>query len=869
MKNKKSISKRAKVIIASAAVMAVIGISCCSFILNAAGVEKNYAKALQYSMYFYDANMCGAGVDENTRYTWRGDCHVYDARLPLDANNTNMSSSFIRKYQSVLDPDGDGFLDVSGGYHDAGDHVKFGMPEAYSGSTLGWGYYEFKDQYVATGQDDHAKTILRYFNDYFMRCTYLDQSGKAIAFCYQVGDGDVDHAYWNSPEVDEMFRRGWFATEELPSTDCVSAAAASLAVNYLNFKVEDPDYAKKNLKYAQALFEFAERCDNKKCNADGPKGYYVSSKWQDDYCWAAAWLYLSTRDDHYLTELFKYLDYYAPSCWTHCWNDVWAGTMCLVGEIDDLYDADGEVFENRYREATNKSPYEEIDFWSQIAKTVDNWMNGNTVQITPGGYAFLNQWGSARYNTATQLLALVYDKHHGDQASQYGEWARAQMNYIMGDNPLNRCYIVGYSDISVKFPHHRAASGLSRCEDPEEHRYVLYGALVGGPDASDQHRDVTADYVYNEVTIDYNAAFVGACAGLYRFFGDASMRVAPNFPPPPVEPSAEPGGSAYWVEAFCTNIVQSDGPKATEVTLYVCSNTRSTSKNISVRYYFDATGMTSVAPEKIEMRQLYDQTAAETNYAAVFSGPYHYKDNIYYVEIAWDGYVIANSNKKYQFALGTYVWQNYWDPSDDWSYQGLRVETDNWTGTPEKTDHICVYDNGVLVGGIEPDGSTPIITASTASVPQTATRTATATPTATRTATATPIATRTATATLTATRTATATSTATPTITPNSNSQVSVVYSVVTEWPTGATINVTVNNNSTAMINGWKVNWTFANDQKITNLWNGIFTQTGSSVTVKNEKFNSQIPVNGSVSFGFNLSYSSGNSIPTSFSVNL
>jgi hypothetical protein len=59
----------------------------------------------------------------------------------------------------------------------------------------------------------------------------------------------------------------------------------------------------------------------------------------------------------------------------------------------------------------------------------------------------------------------------------------------------------------------------------------LYGALVGGPDQGDNHVDVTSDYIYNEVTIDYNAALVGACAGLYRFFGDSSMSVTPNFPP--------------------------------------------------------------------------------------------------------------------------------------------------------------------------------------------------------------------------------------------------------------------------------------------------------------------------------------------------
>ncbi|HQA56920.1 MAG TPA: glycoside hydrolase family 9 protein [Acetivibrio sp.] len=706
VKKNRSISKRIKAMITSFVLLAVLLVPA-NTALNAAEVEFNYAKALQYSIFFYDANMCGTGVDENNLYDWRGDCHVYDAELPLDSVNTNMSDAFIRKNISVLDPDGNGTVDVSGGFHDAGDHVKFGMPEAYSGSTLGWGYYEFREQYEATGQDDHIETILRYFNDYFMRCTFRDEAGNVVAFCYQVGDGDIDHAYWNAPELDEMFRRGWFATEELPSTDCVSAAAASLAVNYMNFKDEDPEYAQKNLDYAKALFAFAEK-NEKECNADGPKGYYGSTKWEDDYCWAAVWLYLATQDDHYLDEVFKYYDYYAPSCWTHCWNDVWTGTACILAEIDDLYDKDSDEFENRYRKAANKSPYEEIKFWNEIKKLIENWMNGKSVIISPGGYAFLNKWGSARYNTATQLAALVYDKHHGDAPSQYSEWARSQMNYLMGDNPLNRCYIVGYSDISVKFPHHRAASGLSKCEDPDPHRYVLYGALVGGPDENDQHIDVTSDYIYNEVTIDYNAAFVGACAGLYRFFGDPSMQITPDFPPATGgNNDDETGRIGYWVEAFATEIIQSDGPKATEVTLYVRTDLRKASKKISVRYYFDATGMTSVEPNHIELRQLYDQTAVETEYAAKLTGPHHYKDNIYYIEISWDGFAIANSHKKYQFALGTYTWGNSWNPYDDWSYQGLKIEESNYTGVPEKADHICVYDDGVLVGGIEPDGTTP------------------------------------------------------------------------------------------------------------------------------------------------------------------
>ncbi len=670
-------------------------------------VEKNYAKALQYSMFFYDANMCGTDVDENNLYKWRSDCHTYDAKLPLDSENTNMTEDFIKENIDFLDPDGDGCVDVSGGFHDAGDHVKFGMPEAYSGSTLGWGYYEFRESFEETGQDDHMETILRYFNDYFMRCTFLDDDGEVVAFCYQVGDGDIDHKYWNAPEADEMFRRGWFATKDLPSTDCVTSAAASLAVNYMNFKDEDLGYADENLKYAKALFAFADGCEEKSCNDDGPKSYYSSAKWEDDYCWAAIWLYLCTEDEYYLDIVLENLDYYAGSCWTHCWNDVWAGVSFILAEVNDKYGQDGSIMK-KFLEVQGKTEYEGCDFWNAAGDLPRKWMEGCVPAISPAGYGFLSVWGSARYNTATQLAALVYDKHNGDTPGKYSRWAKSQMDYLMGENPLNRCYIVGYSDNAVKYPHHRAASGLSTCEDTREHRYVLYGALVGGPDAKDEHNDTTADWIYNEVTIDYNAAFVGACAGLYHFFKDETMTVVPDFPPDPVE--EDKGPEIYWVDAFSVEIEQYSGPKASEITLYVNTNATKPSKNTSIRYFFNASGMKSVAPEDMTVEELYDQAEKETEgHEGVISGPHHYKDDIYYVEVTWEGYAIANSNKKYQFAVGTYAWENTWDVSDDWSHQNIRIEENPFLGTVERNDYICVYADGVLVGGTEPDGTVPSV----------------------------------------------------------------------------------------------------------------------------------------------------------------
>lgn len=683
--------------------------------------DNNWARLLQHSLFFYDANMCGSDVKENNLLSWRGNCHVYDSQLPLDSKNTNLTDAFIQKYNDILDPEGDGFVDVSGGFHDAGDHVKFGLPEAYSASVVSWGYYEFRDAYEETGQAAHAETICKYFSDYFMRCTFRDDEGKVVAFCYQVGDGDIDHAYWQAPEIDAMLRPSYFATTEIPTTDVVSQCAAALAINYYNFIDTDPVYANKCLDYAKSLYDFAT--ENKKAvgdGKDGPKSYYTSSKWEDDYSFASCWLYLITKDHKYIQNCLPYIDYYAPPGYVLCWNDMWNGVSILLGRIQEEYPQVAE----EYRTAGGRNPYELIDFWYMSAKAINTYINGDIGTITPAGYFWLNTWGSARYNTAAQFTALVYDKYNKGKDKfneknpdySFSKWALGQMEYIIGDNPINRCYVVGYSDVSAKYPHHRAASGLTKCEDTKKHKHVLYGALVGGPDKVDNHIDVTADWIYNEVTIDYNAAFVGASAGLYNFFGDSNMKPDENFPPEEAyEDSTDIfSGNDFWVSGYCEDKPESTGAGVTKLTFFVNTDSLTPKTDISVRYYFDISEFTSntTIPSSFVLQKTYDQVQTEVaDKEAVLSKPIHYKDKIYYVEISWPDYAIANSNKKYQFILGMYYGDN-WDSANDWSRNGITTieDYDNIVGGTElahKCENVCVYSNGVLIGGIEPDGTTP------------------------------------------------------------------------------------------------------------------------------------------------------------------
>lgn len=89
------------------------------------------------------------------------------------------------------------------------------------------------------------------------------------------------------------------------------------------------------------------------------------------------------------------------------------------------------------------------------------------------------------------------------------------------------------------------------------------------------------------------------------------------------------------------------------------------------------------------------------------------------------------------------------------------------------------------------------------------------------------------------------------------------------DWGSGATISVTIKNTSASAINGWTLTWAFSGNQRISDLWNGSYTQSGTSASVSNLSYNNLIAANGgTTSFGFNISYSGTNPSPTSFTLN-
>jgi hypothetical protein len=94
-----------------------------------------------------------------------------------------------------------------------------------------------------------------------------------------------------------------------------------------------------------------------------------------------------------------------------------------------------------------------------------------------------------------------------------------------------------------------------------------------------------------------------------------------------------------------------------------------------------------------------------------------------------------------------------------------------------------------------------------------------------------------------------------------------VDYAVSSSWQGGFGATVAITNLGDATT-GWRLTWSFAAGQTVTQLWNGSVAQSGAQVTVTNAPYNGTIPTGGTTSFGFNGGWNGTNPAPTSFALN-
>lgn len=626
----------------------------------------NYAEALQKSLFFYEAQQSGQ-LSEQNRVSWRGDSGLQDG---ADVGH-----------------------DLTGGWYDAGDHVKFGLPMAATATMLAWGVYEYEDAYIQSGQLDEMLFNLKWVNDYFIKAHTAPNE-----FYGQVGAGDEDHKWWGPAEVMQMERPAFKIDASCPGSDLAGETAAAMAASSLVFRNYDTAYANELLTHARQLYNFADtyRGAYSDCITDATNFYRSWSGYHDELTWGAVWLYLATGEQAYLDKAVASTDDWGTEGqtpywgykWTHAWDDKHYGAQLLLAKLTE-----DPVFIT--------STERNLDYWT--SGTTDT---GERITYSPGGLAWLDSWGALRYAANASFLAFVYsdwlDNKDAAKAKKYRDFAIRQIDYMLGDNPRNSSYVVGFGQNPPQRPHHRTAHGswADSQNVPADHRHVLYGALVGGPNASDAYVDEIGNYVTNEVATDYNAGFTSAIAKMVSLYGGQPLS---NFPVPET-----PTDDEFFVEAS----VNSSGAAYTEIKALL--NNRSgwparMGDKLSFNYYLD---LSEVYAAGYTVNDITVSAGGYNQGGVVSPLVAHDEANyIYYTNIDFTGVKIypggqSQHKKEIQFRISAPTHTTFWDPTNDYSYQGLSAGS-----IAAKTPYIPVYDNGQLVFGVEPDAGVPVVPA--------------------------------------------------------------------------------------------------------------------------------------------------------------
>ncbi|KAH7547544.1 hypothetical protein FEM48_Zijuj01G0321000 [Ziziphus jujuba var. spinosa] len=472
---------------------AIFGLSI--FFLWCQGIASiDYKAALTKSLLFYEGQRSGK-LPVNQRVHWRADSGLKDGQ-----NEENSG------------------FDLVGGYYDAGDNLKLGFPMAFTITMLSWSTMEFNKQLMAKKELLNALYTIKWGTDYLMKA-----HPEADVLYGEVGDSDSDHKCWERPEDMTTPRTVFKIDDQHPGSDLAAETAAAFASASIAFRPINPKYAYKLL-----LFNFACNHPGLYQNSIPAAGkVYPSSGYEDEMVWAAAWLYRATNE-------MIYLDYVAKSGNVggtrsmFSWDDKFVGAQVLVAKL---------VLEGKV-EASGK--------WAEYKSNAEQFIcnciqkGSNNVRRTAGGLLWFLPWDNIQYVTTASFVTTVYSNYltanhasiqcAGAQMTKPSDLVasvQSQVDYILGSNPRNMSYMVGFGSNFPQQIHHRGASIVSikkdrnpvTCKGGFDLWYyknapnpnVLDGAVVG-PDENDGYTDSRSNYQLGEPTLVTNAPLVGVLA---------------------------------------------------------------------------------------------------------------------------------------------------------------------------------------------------------------------------------------------------------------------------------------------------------------------------------------------------------------------
>ena len=374
------------------------------------------------------------------------------------------------------------FVDVTGGWHDAGDQLKYLITGSNATARMLKAYEmqpeKFGDKTNALGQPrpngipdvlDEAKWGLDWIHKMHAAPDQL---------FHQVAD-DRDHLGMKWPDQDssdygwgpDSYRVAYFATGEpqglreykskatgFANLAGRSAAAMALAARIWKTTLNDSIFARKCAIAAKQLYELGKQNEGyQQGNSYGAPYRYNEDTWADDMEWGAAELYENTKDKKYLQDALRY----SEMANTISWMDKEDAEhyrfypFINVGHFA-LYDHVNEVQKKQLAEY----------YRTGIEQTIQR-AEKNAYKI---GVPFI--WCSNNLAVALTTQIILYEEMTGDL--QYHDFMLAQRDWLLGRNPWGTSMFMNIP-AEGEYPEdvHTSIWYLTREEVP--------GGLVDGP----------------------------------------------------------------------------------------------------------------------------------------------------------------------------------------------------------------------------------------------------------------------------------------------------------------------------------------------------------------------------------------------------
>ena len=463
--------------------------------------SSDYRTALNMGLKFFGGQRCG-------------DTHNW-----MLENNPNVTKKYchMKDGQGSVNGGANGSYDLTGGWHDCGDHIKVATTMGYAAVSLLAAYdiwpTAFQDNYdEAYGAANGIPDVLdeaKVATDYFIK-SFPDAS----TFVYYVGNSS-DHRNWvtSSYQSDMGVAEGGDPRPISTTTSTGGPQAANYcsALALMAMHYPDAAYCAKCKASALVAYNYAK---NYKSVQQGIPEFYSSpnSEWTDELSLAAILMYRLTGDDTYKTEALSYL------------QNKWESNSPLAWDTEADY---------AYYYITKAAPTANNGsggyFYDFLRKNVYVLHIPAGTSDANGFPYYKSTWGTNKLACGGAVAAALYCKlvKDGVITTSYDTTLAHNFNqrivdYMLGNNEFGHTFIHGFKGDMTFRIHHRNAMG--RNDNPPSATknscdfMFASGGLIGGPSATGVFKNVVEDnsgsFTYTEGGCDYNGPFVAAIASI-------------------------------------------------------------------------------------------------------------------------------------------------------------------------------------------------------------------------------------------------------------------------------------------------------------------------------------------------------------------